>query len=191
MESAAQTTIHELLAQRWSPRAFDPEHTLSEADLQALLQAAQWAPSSMNEQPWRYRFARRGEDGFEALFQTLMPGNQLWAGRASLLMACLVDPHFKRNGKPNRHAWHDAGAANMALSLEATRRGLHVHQMGGFDAEAVMAIDGVDAAWEAVCVLAIGQKSDPSTLPEKLEERENAPRQRMDLEQFAAPLSSS
>lgn len=181
--------MNELLKKRWSPRAFDPEHVLLDADLEGLLEAARWAPSSMNEQPWRYRFARRGEAGFQALFDTLMPGNRLWAGNASLLMVCYAVPTFKRNGKPNRHAVYDAGAANMALSLEALDRGLYVHQMGGFDPEALREMELGDADWQALCVLAIGKLGDPSTLPDALREREAAPRLRLPLKDIAAPLA--
>jgi nitroreductase len=184
-----ETTPHALIADRWSPRAFDAEHRIGDADLAALFEAARWAPSSMNEQPWRYRFARRGDPGFDALYDALMPGNQAWAGNASLLVACFVEPAFRRNGKPNRHAWHDAGAANLSLALEAGNRGLHAHAMGGFDRDRAMALPGVDPDWEAVCFLAVGRRTSADTLPETLRERETAERTRLPLEEVARPLA--
>src|SRR6478752_1428486 len=138
MEKTAQTEfkIHDLLARRWSPRAFD-ERPVETDTLLTLFEAARWAPSSNNEQPWRFIVAnkRHQETDWNRLFECLVEGNRKWAVRAPVLILSVASLNFEDDGKPNRHAFHDTGLAAENLVLQATASGLVAHQMAGFDVE--------------------------------------------------------
>jgi len=157
----ASTTVpvHPLLAERWSPRGFDRAHEIGDEALAALLEAARWAPSAQNSQPWRFLVTRRGEAAHDRLFAALAPGNQAWAGRAS------------------------------ALVTQAQAEGLAVHQMGGFDADAVRAGFGLADGLTPVVVVAIGLPGDTAGLPEPLAAREAAPRTRRPLSDLLLPAT--
>ncbi len=176
--------VHELVRERWSPRAF-ADRGLEPADLRSLLQAAQWAPSSYNEQPWAFVVAPREEaEEFDRLAGCLVPGNQTWARSAAVLMVAVAKLHFDRNGKPNRHAAHDLGLAIGQLTTQATALGLSVHQMAGFDAGATRRTYGIPEGWEPMTAIAIGYPGDPESLPDGMRERELAARQRKPLTEF-------
>ncbi len=179
--AATDHPIHPLLAERWSPYAF-ADRPVSEADLRSLFEAARWAPSSYNEQPWRFIVARR-EDGpaFEDLLSCLVPTNQVWAKAAPVLALGIVSLRFERNGKENRAAVHDLGLAAGNLSIEATSRGLAVHQMIGIDPERARAFYAIPEDCEAWTGWAIGHRGDPDRLPESHRDRDRAPRQRKPL----------
>jgi len=175
--------INDLLARRWSPRAFE-DKPVARGTLARLFEAARWAPSCFNEQPWRYVIAfREDPDRFERLASLLSEGNA-WARKAAVLALSVAHLSFQRNGKPNRHAWHDVGAATENLCLQAVECGLRTHQMAGFDRERAREMLGLDDAHEPVAMIAIGYPGDPSVLPEKLRERELAPRERRPLAAF-------
>lgn len=185
--------IHSLLAERWSPYAF-ADQTVAESDLRSLFEAARWAPSSYNEQPWRFIVARREDEAaFERLLSCLVPGNQSWAKAAPVLALGIASLRFERNGKENRAAVHDLGLAAGNLSIEATSRGLFVHQMIGIDPERARAVYGIPDGCEAWTGWAIGYRGDPNRLPESHRDRDRAPRQRKALgelvfsERFGAP----
>jgi nitroreductase len=152
-------------------------------DLRALFEAASWAASSFNEQPWRYVVARK-EDGeaFERLLDLLVKPNQQWARHAPVLALGLARTTFTRNAKPNRVALHDLGAASASLTFEATARGLHVHQMGGVDTERAHAAVGAPEDFEVVTALAIGYAGDDGDA--ELLERDAKPRTRRPLDEF-------
>lgn len=176
--------IHELIAKRWSPYAFD-KRPVSQADLCSLLEAARWAPSSYNEQPWSYILATQDEpDEFAKLLSCLVEGNQAWANAAPVLMVGCASLKFSRNGKPNAAATHDLGLAASNLSLEATARGLCVHQMIGIEPDKVRKVYGIPADVQPLTGLAIGYAAAPETLPEKFRERDLAPRTRKPLAEF-------
>lgn len=176
--------IQELLAQRWSPYAFD-DRPVAEADIRSLFEAARWAPSSYNEQPWSYIVASKGEaEEFERLLSCLVDANQAWAKAAPVLVLCVVSLRFARNGKENRAAVHDLGLAAGNLVMEATARGLFVHQMIGILPEKAREVYGIPAQSEAWTAMAIGYRADPANLPEELQRRDTAPRQRKPLRQF-------
>ena len=131
----ADHPIHPLIAQRWSPRSF-AEKEIPKEDVASLFEAARWAASSFNEQPWRFVVAARSDrEGFEKIVGCLVEGNRAWARSASLLIITAVRTRFARNDKTNRHAAHDLGLAVGNLSLQATDLGLSLHQMAGFDAD--------------------------------------------------------
>jgi nitroreductase len=176
--------IHELLAERWSPYAFD-NRAVAPADVRSLFEAARWAPSSYNEQPWSFIVASRDEpEEFQRLLSCLVDANQVWAKAAPVLALSVVSLRFTRNGKENRAAIHDLGLAAGNLVLEATARGLSVHQMIGILPDKAREIYGIPEHSEAWTAIAIGYKGDPTTLPEALKERDLIPRQRKPLRQF-------
>lgn len=173
--------IHELLARRWSPRAFDARE-VDNATLLSLFEAARWAPSSFNEQPWRFLVAKKSDAAaFERLLGVLWPLNQVWAKDAPVLVLGAARLHFSRGDNPNGHARHDLGQALASLTVEATSRGLVVHQMMGFDADAARAAYSIPEGFDAVTVAAIGYPGDAASLPDDLRERESAPRSRKPL----------
>lgn len=188
MRKPAQTLypVMDPIRQRWSPRAFDAERAVSDEDLRSLFEAARWAPSSRNEQPWRFLVARRETDpeGHARLFGLLNEGNRAWAGKASILMIASASMRFGRNERSNRHAWYDLGQAMANLSAQATARGLVLRQMGGFDAEAAQEALAIPDGYEAVVAVALGYPGDPSELPETLQEGEMTPRKRRPLDEL-------
>ncbi|MEU4570481.1 nitroreductase family protein [Micromonospora sp. NPDC023956] len=173
--------LHPLLAERWSPRSFDPHHRLDDADLHPLLEAARWAPSANNSQPWRFLVTRRDTDDFTRLHAALNPGNQTWAGAASALL--LVAAHtVDEAGRPRPYALYDTGQAVAHLAVQAQAHGLAMHQMGGFDATAVRDAFGLDPALTPVVVVALGRVDAPDRLPAPLADRERTPRARHALD---------
>ena len=169
--------VHDLIRRRWSPRAFDKKSVPREL-LSSIFEAARWAASCFNEQPWGYIVTISDQAAaHESAGSVLVEGNA-WARSAPVLALSLARPNFTRNGKPNPHAWHDTGAASANLCLEAVNRGLAVHQMAGFDGERAREVFAIPDDWEPVAMMAIGYPGDPSSLPEGLAERERAPRSR-------------
>jgi len=176
--------IHDLLAARWSPYAFD-DRPIPDADLCSVFEAARWAPSSYNEQPWSYIVAKReNPEEFQALLSCLVEGNQVWAKAAPVLALGIVRLRFVRNDKANRAAVHDLGLAAGNLLVEATARGLYVHQMIGIVPEKARDIYKIPEGSEAWTALAIGYRGDANRLPGPLKERDLAPRQRKPLREF-------
>jgi nitroreductase len=183
-KAATDYPIHELLAKRWSPYAFD-QRPVPEGDLHSLFEAARWAPSSYNEQPWSFLVATR-EDAreFERILSCLEEGNQAWAKAAPVLVLAVVSLKFSRSKQDNRAAVHDLGLAAANLVVEATSRGLSVHQMIGILPDKAREVFGIPEHSEAWTALAIGYKGDPSKLPAGLKERDLMPRNRKPLSQF-------
>lgn len=175
------TDLHPLLSDRWSTRAFDATHELAKEDLDALLEAARWAPSASNSQPWRFAVARRGTAEHDALAATLVGFNREWAMSASALLVA-VAVTVNGDGKPLAWAAYDTGQAVAHLSVQAQSLGLAVHQMGGFDAAAMGALLGLDDTAVAQVVVAVGRHDPAAVLPDALAARETAPRTRTDLE---------
>jgi nitroreductase len=185
MEKPAETQfpVHELIRRRWSPRAFT-EQAVSADDLCSLLEAARWAPSSNNEQPWSYLVAEReNRQEFDKMLNCLVESNHRWAKNAPVLMVSVARLNFE-NGQPNRHAFHDVGQASAQLTLEAVSRGLKAHQMAGILPDRIRETYGIPVGYEAVAGFAIGYAGDPHTLPEDLEKREVVPRRRKRIERF-------
>lgn len=180
MDKTAQSEfpILDVVASRWSPRAFAPT-SIDAADVHALFEAARWAASSFNEQPWSFIVVRRDDEGaFARALGCLTPRNALWAGRAGALVFSVARATFSRNDKPNRHAWYDVGQAVANLALQATALGLAVHQMAGFSADATREAFGVPDGWEPVSAIAVGYPGRVDDLDESFRESELAPRSR-------------
>jgi nitroreductase len=178
--AATAVPLHPLLAERWSPRGFDPAHRLGDEPLTALLEAARWAASASNSQPWRFLVARRGEPAFDRLAAVLAPGNRTWAPAASALVLVAAQT-ADDTGQPRPWALYDTGQAVAALTVQAGSEGLHVHQMGGFDSDAARQELELDALLTPVVVLAVGRLDPLAELPEPLATRERAPRTRLPL----------
>ncbi len=186
IEKLAETKhpIHDLLRRRWSPRAF-ADRAVEPEKLRILLEAARWAPSSFNEQPWSFIVAtHENRVEYERLLSCLVEGNQRWAKTAPVLMLSVAKLAFERTGKPNRHAFHDVGLAVENLVIQATALGLIVHQMAGFDVEKAREQFQIPEGVEPVAAIALGYPGDLENLPEPLRERERAPRTRKPLEEF-------
>lgn len=176
--------INQLIEQRSSKRAYSPQ-PIEPEKIRSLFEAARWAPSANNEQPWVYLFATKDQtELWGKLFATLNDGNRIWAERAPLLVLSMVRRNFVRSGNPNGSAKYDLGAANAFLSLEATHLNLNVHQMGGFDREKARVDLNIPEAHEAAVMLAIGYPGEASLLPENLKVRELSPRERYVQETF-------
>lgn len=148
--------VHPLIATRWSPSLFS-SRPVAKADLLSIFEAARWAPSSYNEQPWRYLVATQDDPSeFARLLSCLNEGNQAWAQAAPVLALGIVSTRLARNDKPNRVAFHDLGLASATLSLEATARGISVHQMGGIHPERARELYGIPESFEVLTALALG-----------------------------------
>jgi nitroreductase len=173
--------VHPLLAERWSPRAFDAQHELTDETLTALLEAARWAPSASNTQPWRFAVALRGTAEHCALLDALAPGNRLWAHAASALVVAAAETVGPdRATRP--WAFYDTGQAVAHLSVQAQADGLAVHQMGGFDRDAVERVLAAGEHVVPLVVLAVGVREDAGRLAEPLAARETAARERLPLQ---------
>lgn len=182
--SKIEHPVSTLIEKRRSKRAF-LDKPVEQEKIRSLFEAARWAPSSMNEQPWSYLYATKDQgELWNKLFDTLMEGNKIWVKDAPLLVLSLARKSFERNDRTNTTAKYDLGGANAFLSLQATEMGLNVHQMGGFDAQKVRLDFNVPDHYEIGVIMAIGYPGDPEQLPENLKQREVAPRWRKPQDEF-------
>jgi nitroreductase len=175
--------ILDAIKNRWSPRAFS-DQAVSTEQLNCLFEAARWASSSMNEQPWRFIYAHKGEEVFDTIANSLFEGN-VWAKQAPVLMVTLAKTTFTRNERPNGAALHDLGLAVANLSIQATAEGLSLHQMGGVDKELLRAAFDIPDFYQIVTVIALGHRGTPDQLDEALRARELAERKRHPVSAFA------
>ncbi|VVE89632.1 nitroreductase family protein [Pandoraea bronchicola] len=168
--------VDPIFLDRWSPRAFDDKAIISEEDLMTIFDAAHWAPSSFNSQPWRFIYARRDTPEWSRLFNLLVPMNQGWAVRASALVVLVSATTAQLPGAPSPSPSYshslDAGAAWAYLALQATKLGWHAHAMAGFDVEHAAGVLNVPDNFRVETVIAIGRIGDKSVLPPPLQERE-------------------
>jgi nitroreductase len=182
--AAPDHAVHALVASRWSPHAF-ADRPVTAADLRALFEAARWAPSSYNEQPWSYVVATKDDaPAFERLLSCLVDANQAWARLAPVLALGVVRTRFRRNAKSNAAAEHDLGLAAGNLLCEATARGLAVHQMIGILPDRARELYGIPDEAKALTALAIGYAGDGAALPEEIRGRDRVPRTRRPLAEF-------
>jgi nitroreductase len=176
--------IHDLVRNRWSPRAFS-DQPVPHAVLRSLFEAARWAPSSFNEQPWAFLVATKDDkENYERVLSTLNEANQVWAKGAPVLGLAISKLAFAGSGSANRNAFYDTGAAMAGLTIEATARGIFVHQMAGFDPQKAIELFQIPDGWEPIAAFVIGFPGDPQSLPEKLREREVGARSRKPLPDF-------
>jgi nitroreductase len=177
----ADHPIDDIFLNRWSPRAMTGE-PISEEELMVLFEAARWAPSSYNNQPWRFLYARRDSVHWQTFFGLLVEFNQSWAKNASALVLFISATHFEFNGEPSVTHTFDTGAAWENLALQGSLRGLVVHGMQGFDFERARITLNIPAEFAVEAMAAVGRPADPETLPEKLREKET-PSDRRKLDQ--------
>jgi len=170
-EPQAQHPVDELFLDRWSPRALSGEGVTDE-ELMTLFEAARWAPSSYNNQPWRILYARRETAQWPVFFGLLVEGNQAWAKDAAALLLFVSKETFDFNGKPYPTHSFDTGAAWENLALQATMLGLVTHGMQGFDYERARSELNIPEGFRVEAMIAVGRPGDPSRLPEKMRERE-------------------
>lgn len=174
------TPIHELIARRWSGRAFDPDRMIGDTRILALIEAARWAPSCYGDQPWRYIICNKANNpvAWKTACSCLAPGNRSWADKAPLLIIAVADTVLSQNGRPNRWGEYDTGAASENLSLQATAMNLIVHQMGGFDADKTRSAFAIPEQYTPMAVIAIGYQLTEEQIPDELKDREYADRNR-------------
>lgn len=176
--------IADLIAHRWSPYAY-ADRPVSDEDLRSLFEAARWAASSYNEQPWSYIVATKADpEAYGKVFSCLNEGNRAWAGAAPALAIGCASLNHARNGKRNEAAEHDLGSASASLALQAIALGMHVHQMIGILPDRVREVFRVPEGVRPLTGIAIGYLGDPNTLPENLRPRDLTPKGRKPLAEF-------
>ena len=181
--ATTQAPVHDIIANRWSPRAYDASKPVSQAQIISMLEAARWAPSCFGDEPWRFIVWDKNKDAaaWEKAFDCIVQGNQGWAKDAPVFVLICAGTLFEQNQKPNRWGAYDTGAAAVSLSLQATSMGLVTHQMGGFDGEKTRAAFNIPDQFEMMSMMAVGYIADVDALPEEAKERTLAPRKRKPL----------
>jgi nitroreductase len=181
-----QTPIHEIIANRWSPRAFDASRPVSQTQITALLEAARWAPSCFGNQPWRFIVWDKSadENAWQLAFDCIVPSNQTWAKDATVLVLICADTLFSHNQTSNKWAHYDTGAAAVSLCFQATSMGLVTHQMGGFNGDKARETFAIPLQYNPISMLAVGYEGDANQLPDDLKARELAERSRKPLDEL-------
>lgn len=180
--NATVAPIHEVLENRWSPRGFDATHEVSEAEIHSLIEAARWAPSAFNKQPWGFIVGRRGSENFAKIFDSLMGFNQTWNANVSALIVTLA--RVEIDGEPVVNAHYDLGQAAAHLTVQAEVMGLNVHQMTGFEVEKLTSQFEIPAGYEPYTVIAVGQHSTDESIDESIRERDASPRARNEVDEI-------
>jgi nitroreductase len=182
--ASTSAPIHDIIRDRWSPRAFDTRPVEPEK-LRSLFEAARWAASSYNDQPWFFIVATKDDsENFRRVLDCFIELNQNWSRHAPVVALSVARLKFQHNGQPNRHAFHDVGQAAAGLALQAADLGLQIHQMAGIDPERARRTFNVPPDHEVVAGIALGYPGDPASLPDPLRQRELAPRERKPLAAF-------
>lgn len=182
-EAVTKYPVHELISKRWSARSFSSKQ-ISRDQVNTMLEAARWASSSVNEQPWQYTFSFNGTEGFNKIWEVLSAGNQPWVKHASVIMMCAARKTFSRNNEFNRHYMHDVGFANANLLTQATSMGIYGHILGGYDQDRARELFKLNDDQEIVAFIALGYLGDSNQLDEPYKTREVTPRTRKPLEEF-------
>ena len=179
-DAITSVPIHDLLARRWSPRAYDPKRPVSREQLKVLLEAGRWAPSCNGDEPWRYLIWDKGRDpqGWQKAYDCLNENNKKWVKNVPLLMLSCAGSTFEATGKPNRWTQHDTGAASVSMALQAVALGLIVHQMGGWDVDKARAAFDIPAEYTPMAMIAVGYQTGPEILDEETKAKEMRPRAR-------------
>lgn len=178
-----QESVENAILHRHSPRSFSDAEVSAE-DLKKVFEAARWAASSYNEQPWRFIVGTRGDETYQKIFDTLIGFNQGWAKSAPVLILSFASKKFAHNGTPNAYSLHDTGAATAYLTLQAWELGLRTHSMGGFDPAKARAAFNIPEDYDIGAVTALGHPGDGKELPEQLRQMEAGPRQRKPLDEI-------
>ncbi|MCO5252448.1 MAG: nitroreductase family protein [Candidatus Kapabacteria bacterium] len=175
--------INEVIKNRWSPRAFDRNRRVSREMLVSICEAARWAPSCFNDQPYRYIVwdYHHNKSAFDRAFNCLGEWNQKWVQTAPVLFVALADSIFRKTGKDNRWAQYDTGAASMNICLQATSLGLMAHQMGGFEGDKLKKEFGIDQRFTPMAMIAVGYQAEIEVLDESYHKDELKARERIPL----------
>ncbi len=178
--ATSQVPIHEIIANRWSGRAYDASQVISQTHIIAMLEAARWAPSCYGDQPWRFVLCNKSADlaAWQQAFECLAPSNQAWAKDAPALILACANTLFNHNQQPNRWAQYDTGAAVENLCLQASSMGLMTHQMGGFNAELSREKFNIPVQFTPMVMISVGVAAEIATLSGDILARETAPRSR-------------
>jgi len=171
------------ILERWSPRAFD-DRDVSRADLRVIFEAGRWAPSSYNEQPWRFFIGHRDSETYNKILDALVPSNQSWARSAPVLILGVTKTRFSHNDTPNNYAAHDLGAAMAYMALQASALGLAAHQMAGFDWVKAREAFAIPETYAMGSVMALGYQGELTDLPERFQAQEQSPRSRKPLSEI-------
>ena len=178
-----EVDINKLLAERWSPRAFNPEFIIDNNSLLSLLEAARWAPSCYGDQPWKFViFQKHDITSWVGVLNCLSVGNQNWAMDASILIVVCSNTNFNHNNEPNRWAHYDTGAAAENICLQATSIGLSAHQMGGFDQDKIRSLSNIPTKFDILACMVVGKNLDESMLSKVQKDKEGQVRSRKQLE---------
>lgn len=182
--ATTQHPVIDLIKNRWSARAFS-EQALTQEEIETILEAASWAPSANNEQPWEFYYAHKNTEGFDTIFNCLMDGNKPWAKNAAALVVTVARTTFAANEKNNPNAAHDVGLATATLLLQATAMDIYCHPMGGFHKDMLKEALKFSDTQSPICVIALGRLDSPETLEEPFKTREITPRSRKPLSEIA------
>lgn len=172
-----------VILERWSPRAF-ADRDVDPADLKVIFEAGRWAPSSYNEQPWRFFMGHRNSETYNKILDALVPFNQDWAGHAPVLILGVARTRFSHNDSPNNYAAHDLGAAMALMALQATALGLAAHQMAGFDWVKAREEFEIPETYTMGSVMALGYQGELADLAIKFQAQEQSPRSRKPLNEI-------
>jgi nitroreductase len=176
--------LHDLLEKRYSPRAFNPEKVPSKEEIELLFKAAQWAPSSYNDQPWRFMYAlNTDKKQFEKLMEPLVDFNKEWVKMAPLLVLTMARKHYD-NGKPHEHSHHDLGLAMGQMCIQASAMGMYMHHMSGFDPNIARELFNVPDELDIVTYVAIGFLGDKNNLPDYIAKMEDKVKTRKDFDEL-------
>ena len=175
--------IHDLMARRWSPRAYDKARPVTREQLVTIMEAGRWAPSCNGDEPWRYLVwdRTRDADGWQKAFDCLSDSNKKWVKNVPVLMLSCAGSIFGATGKPNRWTQHDTGAASVSMALQAVALGLIIHQMGGYDVEKVRAAFSIPPEYTPMAMIAVGYQAEPDILDDETKAKELRPRVRKPL----------
>ena len=174
--------IHPLIKQRWSPRSFDPNRQVEQVQIWRFIEAARWAPSAFNEQPWRFIIGQKGDQNWAKLIDTMVEFNQRWAKNADVLVLAMGKKTLTKNGKPNGTFRYDVGGSMAYLTFQAVADGLMTHQMGGFSKEKAIEAFDIDEDLEPLTIIAIGHQDDADKLDDDMRETELSTRTRIEAE---------
>jgi nitroreductase len=180
--------VHDLIRRRRSARVYSTQD-ISPSEINTILEAASWAPSSMNEQPWQYKYAHKGSHGFNQILDCLMEGNRKWAKDAPILMISIAQTRFSRNQRTNIWAAHDVGMANSNLLIQAVSMDIFGRVMGGFHKDQLKELFHLNEDQDPICVIALGYREDPDKLDAEATAKEYSPRSRFKVEDFVQKLA--
>jgi nitroreductase len=181
--ATTEVPINDVIAQRWSPRAFDSSYIITSDEIKSLFEAARWAPSCYGEQPWQFiLFDKEDATAWASALNCLSVGNQNWAMDASILIVVCANKIFNHNNEPNRWSHYDTGAAAENICLQATSIGLSAHQMGGFDQDKVRSLSNIPTKFDILACMVVGKNLDESKLSKVQKDKEGQVRSRKQLE---------